>query len=205
MFTNSPLVRWLPVALLAIGCTQQMDNQPSLEPLESSEFFEDGRASRPWIEGTIARGHSPHEITSTSEHLDSGAVDGQPAATLPEEVTGRWTTEQLLERGQERYMIFCAHCHGMTGDGQGIVPQRGFPQPPTYHSQRLRAARLGHIVQVIRHGRGRMPAHGGQVPAADRWAIAAYVRALQLSQHAETELLNQNDLTRINDTNPDGQ
>jgi mono/diheme cytochrome c family protein len=187
----------LATVLLLSGCNQQMDNQPRLDPLESSDFFTDGKASRDLVPGTVARGHSPHEITSHSTHYLTGSTGEGVATTLPEEITADWSTAELLARGQQRYEIYCSHCHDLQGTGQGIVPQRGFPEPPTFHSDRLRAASLGHFFQVIQHGHGNMPAHGGQVPPADRWAIAAYLRALQLSQHATAEQLTPADMNQL--------
>lgn len=196
---RSAMIHCAAIVALAVaaGCNQQMDNQPRLDPLEESEFFK-GSSSRDWVAGTVARGNSAHEITTHSVHFLTGMRGESVAAALPAEVTDAWTTEQLLARGQERYGIFCSHCHDLQGHGQGIVPQRGFPEPPTFHSDRLREAPLGHIYRVIQHGRGQMPPHGGQIPPEDRWAIAAYVRALQVSQHADAALLQAAELQSLN-------
>jgi mono/diheme cytochrome c family protein len=108
----------------------------------------------------------------------------------------------ILVRGQARYEIFCSHCHDLVGNGRGMVPQRGFPEPPTFHSERLRAAPLGHVYQVITSGKDDMPAHRDQIPARDRWAIAAYVRALQFSQHADISELPPTDVERLEAVQP---
>jgi mono/diheme cytochrome c family protein len=182
---------------LAAGCVQKMDDQPIIEPLEANEFFSDGQGSREWIAGTVARGDEPNEIQSSSEHFTTGMVDNEVASTLPAELTENFTLEHILQRGRQRYAIFCSHCHDLQGTGQGVVPQRGFPEPPTYHSNRLREASLGHFYRVISHGRGQMPAHGGQIPPSDRWAIAAYVRALQVSQHVDASRLEPAEVERL--------
>src|SRR5437867_4054572 len=158
----------------AAGCRQKMADQPALRPLQSSEFFEDGRASRPLVEGTVARGHL-HEDTA----LATGKSGGQFIEAYPLSVT-----RQTLERGQERYNIFCTPCHDRLGTGNGMVVQRGFPRPPSFHIDRLRDAKVGYLYDVIASGFGRMPNYAAQIPVQDRWAIVAYMHALQLSRHA---------------------
>lgn len=165
---------WWVVCLLVAGCRQDMHDQPRYEPLEASTFFEDGRASRPLVTGTVARGQA-----RTDTHLYTGKVNGKLAETLPFAVS-----QALLERGRERYEIYCVPCHDRTGNGQGIVVQRGFRRPPSLHIDRLRAAPIGHFFDVISNGLGAMMDYAAQVPPQDRWAIAMYIRALQLSQHA---------------------
>lgn len=129
----------------------------------------------------------------------SGLQDGEPIAELPAELLDEegFQLEALLRRGLQRYEIYCSHCHDLTGSGQGMVPHRGFPQPATFHSERLRAAPLGYVYRVITLGRGPMPAHGPQIPVRDRWAIAAYIRALQLSQQADLTQLPDVDAARL--------
>jgi mono/diheme cytochrome c family protein len=156
------------------GCTQQMAEQPRCGPLEASTFFADERCARQPVEGTVARGY-----LHLDEHLYAGKVDGRPADTLPFPVT-----HQLLERGQERFNIYCTPCHDHLGSGQGMIVRRGFSPPPSLHIERLRLAPVGHFFDVISNGYGAMPNYGKQVSPHDRWAIAAYIRALQLSQHA---------------------
>ena len=155
------------------GCTQQMAEQPRCGPLEASTFFADERCARQPVEGTVARGY-----LHLDEHLYAGTVDGRPADTLPFPVT-----RQLLERGQERFNIYCTPCHDHLGSGQGMIVRRGFSPPPSLHIERLRLAPVGHFFQVISNGYGAMPNYGKQVSPHDRWAIAAYIRALELSQH----------------------
>jgi hypothetical protein len=160
--------------LFVLGCTQQMAEQPRCGPLEVSDFFADERCARQPVEGTVARGWLHKD-----EHLYAGRVDGRVADTLPFPLT-----RQVLERGQERYNIYCTPCHDHLGTGDGMIVRRGFSAPPSFHDERLRQAPLGHFFDVVTHGYGAMPSYAVQVSAHDRWAIAAYVQALQLSQHA---------------------
>lgn len=153
---------------------QKMGRQPKYDPLEPSDFFADGMASRPRIAGTVARG----EI-SGNPFLDSGKIDGADGDGFPFPVTA-----QILDRGQERFNIYCAVCHGRVGDGNGMIPARGYRRPPSFHTQNLRAAKTGHFFDVMTNGFGSMPSYAVQVPVSDRWAIVAYIRALQLSQNA---------------------
>ena len=163
------------LALLpALGCRQDMHDQPRFEPLESSDFFKDGRSARPYIRGTVARGGLRQD-----DHLYRGRVGGELADTIPFSVT-----RQTLERGQERFDIFCAPCHGRLGNGQGMIVQRGFRPPPSFHEDRLRDMPVGHFFDVITNGFGTMKDYASRVTVYDRWAIAAYIRALQLSQNA---------------------
>ncbi|MDQ5857930.1 MAG: cytochrome c [Acidobacteriota bacterium] len=155
------------------GCRQEMYDQPRYKPLAKSDFFEDGRSARPLVEGTVARG------TLDLFAPAGGASPGPLATALPVPLT-----RELLARGRERYGIFCAPCHDATGSGRGMVVRRGYRQPPSLHIERLRDAPVGHLYDVMTRGLGAMPDYAQQVPPADRWAIAAYVRALQLSQRA---------------------
>ena len=151
-----------------------MHDAPRYEPLEASTFFADGRASRTLVANTVARGQLREDT-----HLNEGRVDGQLATTFPMPVT-----PAVMARGQERFNVFCAPCHGQTGSGNGMVVQRGFRAPPSYHEERLRNAPVGYFFDVMTNGFGAMQDYAAQVPVADRWAIAAYIRALQLSQRA---------------------
>jgi hypothetical protein len=159
--------------MAALGC-QEMRDQPRLDPLEASDFFDDGVASRPLPPGTVPRGH-----LNQDPRFAAGRDGNRLAERFPVEVT-----RKMLERGQERYNIFCAVCHGRVGDGLGMVVRRGFKQPPSYHTDRLRSAPPGYFFDVMTNGFGTMPSYAAQVEPADRWAIAAYIRALQLSQNA---------------------
>ena len=164
------------IALLA-GCNQAMDDQPRYEALERSSFFKDEKVSRDFVPGTVARGQ-----LRIDRHLYEGLESGGPATSLPAALT---LTEDFLERGRERYEIFCAVCHDRAGTGAGIVVRRGYPQPPSLHITRLQEAPLGHFYDVITNGIRKMPAYASQIPVEDRWAIVAYIRVLQKSQYLE--------------------
>lgn len=168
------LLLMLSLSLGILGCEQDMANQPRYEPLEASPFFADGRSARPLVAGTVARGH-----LHADRHLYTGLMNGEPVTRFPFPLTAA-----ILARGRERYDIFCAPCHDRRGTGQGMVVQRGFPAPPSLHTDRLRRAPVGHFFRVISHGLGTMYAYADRVPPRDRWAIIAYIRALQLSQRA---------------------
>jgi mono/diheme cytochrome c family protein len=175
------------VALTGPGCRQDMHDQPRYEPLEASDFFGDGLSARPLVPGTVFRGG-----LREGEHLHAGRVDGELAETLPVPLT-----RELLERGQERFNIYCTPCHGRLGNGEGMVVQRGFPAPRSFHEDRLRQERVGYFFDVMTNGFGRMQDYSAQVPVQDRWAIAAYVRALQLSQGAPLETLSAEDRRKL--------
>ena len=171
------LVALVVLASLGTACRQDMHDAPRYEPLEASTFFSDGRASRTLIANTVARGQLRED-----RHLYEGVVDGKPAETFPMPVT-----EQVMARGQERFNVFCSPCHGRTGEGDGMIVQRGFRKPPSYHEDRLRNAPAGYFFDVMTHGFGAMQDYSAQLPVADRWAIAAYIRALQFSQRASVD------------------
>jgi len=151
-----------------------MHDQPKYIPLRQSTFFGDERSARPLVPGTVARGHL-HEDTL----LETGKAGSEDATMFPFRVDG-----QVLARGRERFEIYCSPCHGRTGAGDGMVVRRGFRRPPSYHDDRLRNAPIGHFIDVMTNGFGAMADYRQQVDARDRWAIAAYIRALQLSAHA---------------------
>ena len=161
-----------PLLLSLTRCRQDIHDQPNYKDLRGSAFYDDHRSARPVVEGTVARGR-PYGNTP----FLTGKENGQPVATLPMPLT-----REILERGRDRYRIFCTPCHGMTGDGRGIVVQRGYRQPPNFNIDRLRASPVGYFFDVQTNGFGAMMDYASQIPAADRWAIAAYVRVLQLSQ-----------------------
>jgi len=167
----------LLIAFVAAGCRQDMHDQPRLEPLEVSSFFQDGRASRPLVAGTIPRGH-----LRIDDHLYTGTVNGQLVNTFPFAIT-----REILERGRERYDIFCTPCHDQAGYGQGMIVQRGFRAPTSFHIPRLREVEVGHFFDVITNGLGAMYDYSDRITPRDRWAIAAYVRVLQRSQNATIE------------------
>jgi mono/diheme cytochrome c family protein len=161
-------------ALLLASCQQQMAEQPRHKPLAKSDFFDDERSSRPPVEGTVARGE-----LKADESFYTGKAGAKEADALPFALT-----REALERGRERFEIFCSPCHDRLGNGQGMVVRRGFRAPPSYHIERLRRAPVGHFFDVISRGFGGMPGYAEQIAPGDRWAIAAYIRALQLSQRA---------------------
>jgi mono/diheme cytochrome c family protein len=171
---------WVVVLLaVACGCHRDMYDQPRFEPLEASEFFADQRSARPRVAGTVAyRAPAPGDVRQTGRVGDQ-LVDEIP---IPVDLA-------LLRRGQERFDIYCSVCHGRTGVGDGMIVERGYKRPPTYHSDRLRGLPIGHFFEVITQGYGVMPSYATQVAAEDRWAIAAYIRALQLSQYANASEL----------------
>jgi hypothetical protein len=151
-----------------------MHDQPKYEALEASDFFSDGRSARPIVEGTVARGHLNEDTL-----LFQGKLNGKPAEVFPFPIN-----LQDLDRGQERYNIYCTPCHDRLGNGEGMVVRRGFRRPPSYHIDRLRQAPPGYLFDVITNGFGAMQDYSAQIAVRDRWAIVAYIRALQLSQNA---------------------
>jgi len=161
-------------ALSISACGRNMFDQPKAEVYEASPYFADGASARPLIEGTVPRSRGAVAASFFSGQGDAGLLDEVP---LP-------VTMELLERGQERYNIYCAPCHNFNGDGRGMVVQKGFPQPPSLHEQRLRDVPVGYFFNAMTNGFGRMFSYASRIPPEDRWAIAAYIRALQLSQDA---------------------
>ena len=159
---------------LAGACRQDMHDQPKYKPLRESEIFADKRSARPLVEGTIARG---------TLREDAAFYTGKDAQGFVSELPVR-LTPQLLERGRTGFQVFCSPCHGRTGRGDGMVVQRGFKKPSSYHVDRLRQMPIGYFYDVITIGFGAMPDYAAQIVPADRWAIAAYVRTLQFSQYA---------------------
>ena len=164
---------FLLVALTG-ACRQDMHDQPKYRPLRGSELFEDKRSARPLVEGTVARG---------TLREDAAYYTGKTAAGFVTEIPVELTPE-ILARGQSQFQVFCAPCHGRTGRGDGMVVQRGFKKPSSYHVDRLRQMPIGYFYDVIGTGFGAMADYAAQVPPKDRWAIAAYLRTLQLSQYA---------------------
>lgn len=160
--------------VMASGCRKGMVENGKVKPLERSDFFSNGMTARQPVEGTVARG----EFNADTAYFQ-GEIDGRLVTGFPMPVT-----LELLKRGQERFDIFCSACHGRTGSGNGMIVQRGFPAPPTYHQERLRDVPPGYLFGVMTRGYGVMYSYAGRVPPADRWAIAAYIRALQYSQNA---------------------
>ncbi|MCX6967151.1 MAG: cytochrome c [Verrucomicrobia bacterium] len=164
----------LLVALLFCGCRKAMVEDGHIKPLEESHYFANGTTARTPVEGTVPRGQLQEDTA-----FYQGEIAGRLVTGFPMRIT-----KELLTRGQERFDIYCAVCHGRTGAGNGMIVQRGFPAPPTYHQKRLRDAPPGYFFGVITRGYGVMYSYADRVPPADRWAITAYIRALQRSQDA---------------------
>ena len=187
--------------LLAVGCRYDMQDQPRYKAYKKSEFFSDKRGSRDMPEGTVARGQLRDNKAFYTGKIDNPNLNAPVATTTDasgntlvssfpndiEEIPVP-VTKELIDRGQERYNIHCIVCHGPVGNGDGMVVRRGFPKPPTYHDDRLRKAPVGHFYDVMTNGWGKMNSYAYQVQPADRWAIAAYIRALQVSQTPEQNL-----------------
>lgn len=221
-------------AVALAGCRYDMQDQPRYEIYESSDFFDDGKASRPLPEGTVARGYlrddahlytgrvsggdaaggggggNSQSVATSGDNAQGGNVQGGQVANRTDGSAGGDlvpspgaaaagfdadlaktfpfpVTREVLDRGQERFQAFCMMCHGLTGDGDGMVVRRGYKRPTSYHDERLRGAPVGHFFDVITNGFGVMPNYAAQVTPRDRWAIAAYIRALQLSRGARLE------------------
>jgi len=196
--------------LLTVGCRRDMQDQPKMKPYRATVFFKDGLSSRPLVEGTVPRGFLKTDTefftgkktgrasAATTNQQTPSAV--QPAAGGANNVTSISgaaaypddvelfplpITKEIVERGKERYEIFCAACHGLTGNGDGMIVRRGFRRAASFNDDRLRQAPVGHFFDAITNGWGVMPAYAPQIPAQDRWAIIAYIRALQLSQQSQ--------------------
>jgi mono/diheme cytochrome c family protein len=171
---STSLLVFLFIAAGLAGCRQDMHDQPKYRGYRASDFFDDKRSVRAPIAGTVARGR-----LDDNEAFFTGTVGGEALAKVPFAVD-----REALERGRERFEIYCTPCHDRTGSGRGIVVQRGYKQPQSFHSDRLREMPVGYYFQVTTNGFGVMPSYHAQVSARDRWLIAAYVKTLQLSQHA---------------------
>jgi len=156
------------------ACRDDMHNQPRYKPLAASAFFSDGRSARPAVDGTVARGH-----LRIDEARYTGKIAGEDITEFPIPIT-----KADIERGQNRFNIYCTPCHGRLGDGNGLVVLRGFRQPPSYYSQRLMNAPVGHFFDAVTNGYGAMPSYASRVQSDDRWRVIAYIRALQLSESA---------------------
>ena len=168
------------VLLLTVAaCRQDMHDQPKYRGLRGSDFFPNGQSARPLVSNTIARGH-----LNEDRLLMTGKDGASDTTVFPFPVT-----ERVMARGQERFNIYCSPCHGQTGMGDGMVVRRGFRRPPSFSEERLRTAAIGHFYDVITNGIGAMADYQTQVPVDDRWAIVAYVRALQLSAYAPLDVV----------------
>lgn len=177
----------LVVVVMLIGCRQKMAEQPHGETYEASDFFPNGAVARSPVEGTVARGSM-----APGDSLTQAKTGDDYVRRFPLDVD-----RSLLERGRQRYNIFCAPCHDAAGTGRGIVVHRGFRQPAAFHIKRLRESAEGYFFDVITNGFGTMPSYGRLIPPRDRWAITAYIRALQLSQNTPAEALSTDDKRRL--------
>jgi mono/diheme cytochrome c family protein len=180
------------VAFLLAGCRLDMHVQPKYLPYEPTDFFGDGRSERPAIPGTVARGQLHDD-----ELFYTGRENGVTADKFPFPIT-----QADIERGRQRFNIYCTPCHDYTGNGRGMIVQRGFPPPPSFHIQALRDAPAGHFFEVITNGYGVMYSYAARVEPADRWRIAAYIRALQLSEHAAIGDVPEADRQKLSETKP---
>ncbi|HET6266428.1 MAG TPA: cytochrome c [Acidobacteriota bacterium] len=181
------------LACLGWGCRRDMQDQPKYKTLAQSSFFGDDKASRPLVEDTVARGH----LDEDKALYEGKDANGKDISFFPVPVT-----QAMMERGQQRYDIFCSPCHDHTGSGYGMVVRRGYKQPPSFHIDRLRNAPSGYYFDVISHGFGSMPDYATQIPPADRWAIIAYIRALQYSAHASISDVPETELKKLEGTSP---
>ena len=186
MNLSRSLLALLAVALLS-GCRNDMYDQPRYAPLEKGSHLTGPASALHPPEGTISRSQN-----AKLETIDTGMKDGKLAEELPMPLT-----RAVLDRGQERYTIYCSPCHGGLGDGRGMIVERGFSPPPSFHDEELREAPIGHFFDVITRGHGAMYSYAARVPVADRWAIAAYVRALQFSRGAEVADLPESDQAKL--------
>ena len=190
------MTRLLATGLVSLvfltGCEQKMADQPRYDPLEPGRFFPDGQSARQPVPGTIARGYA-----SADRYVRTGRTSDAPADRPPSlERPGEYVTEfpfpitaEVMREGRERYLVYCTPCHGRSGSGTGPVVAAGYPKAQSFHQDRLRRAPVGYLFDVVTRGHGPMPSYAGQIPPAERWAILAYVRALQFSRHAPlTEL-----------------
>lgn len=188
----------LSLVAISAGCRYDMQDQPRYKAYKKSDFFADKRASRDLPNGTVPRGQLRSDkalYTGKKDNADpnapvqstTDAAGNTVITTFPNAIEEFPVpvTKELVDRGEQRYKVFCMVCHGPTGNGDGMIVRRGFTKPPTYNDDRLRNAPVGHFYDVITNGQGRMSSYAAQIPVADRWAIVAYIRALQISQNPD--------------------
>jgi mono/diheme cytochrome c family protein len=196
LFYSSSTVLLILLLLISAGCRRDMQDQPKIKPLRGTTFFRDGLGSRQPIEGTIPRGHLRSNVeyftgkkagapaaSATPQQQTAGAT-GSQATNFPDDIDTfpLPVTQEVVERGRQRYEIFCSACHGFTGNGDGMIVRRGFRRAASFNDDRLRQAPVGHFFDAMTNGWGAMPSYAAQIPVQDRWAIIAYIRALQMSQ-----------------------
>lgn len=194
-YGRTTLVRMAAVCALAVGlagCRQDMHDAPRYDPLEASALMPGGASAQPLVEGTVARGHE-----NADELLTTGKVGGQEANLFPFAIT-----RADLDVGQQRFNTYCSPCHAKSGEGNGMVVQRGYRQPPSLHIDRLRQAPAGQFFDRITNGFGVMPSYRSQVAVEDRWRIVAYVRALQASHQGTRADVPPDELTRLDNPEP---
>lgn len=195
----------LPIFVLSTGCRRDMQDQPKIKPLRGTTFFRDGLGSRQPILGTVPRGYlrsdtefftgkragkqgatatTQQQIAGTQANVPATGQAGAQTNTFPDDIDAfpLPITQDVVQRGRSRYNIFCSACHGMTGNGDGMIVRRGFRRAASFNDDRLRQAPVGHFFDAITNGWGAMPSYAAQIPVQDRWAIIAYIRALQVSQ-----------------------
>ena len=177
------------VLTAAAGCRQDMHNSVKAIPLRESVFFKNGSSARPIVPDTVARGTLQDDSAFFTGKIGTAPVDALPFPL----------TAEVLDRGEQRFDIYCTPCHGLGGNGDGMIVRRGYKQPPSYHIDRLRQAPIGHFYDVMTNGFGAMPDYRVQIAPRDRWAIAAYIRALQLSQHAPAADLSPEDRQKLSE------
>lgn len=191
--TSNRAARWTRVVTVALvaaglaGCRQDMHDSPRERPYRASDLYADGSSARPLVDGTVARGH-----LNDDEWLDTGKVNGQWVTAFPFAIT-----RADLDRGEQRFNIYCSPCHGRTGEGNGMVVQRGFKQAANYHVDRLRQAPVGYFFDVMTHGFGSMPDYRMQITPEDRWRVIAYIRTLQLSRDATSADVPADELKKL--------
>jgi mono/diheme cytochrome c family protein len=194
----------ISVVAMTVGCRYDMQDQPRYKPYKKSDFFSDNKAMREFPDGTIARGMlRADKVFYTGKKLNADPAAAANVATttnaagntlissFPNDIEKSPVplTKELLERGEQRYKVFCIVCHGPVGNGDGMIVRRGYSKPPTYNDDRLRNAPDGHFFDVMTNGWGKMSSYASQIPAADRWAIVAYIRTLQISQNPNGNMM----------------
>jgi mono/diheme cytochrome c family protein len=197
--SNASFLLLVALCLVFAGCRYDMQDQPRYRAHKQSDFFKDGKAMRELPEGTVPRGFLREDKAFYAGKTEAGQnTSPAPTTTPATDAAGNTlvtdfsglvsefpipVTKELIDRGEQRYKVFCIVCHGPVGNGDGMIVRRGFSKPPTYNDDRLRNAPVGHFYSVITNGQGKMNSYASQVPPADRWAIVAYIRALQVSQN----------------------
>jgi hypothetical protein len=185
---HAVLISAVLLLLALTACRSDMQDQPRLKPLRRSDFYADGRSARPLLAGTVARGQLREDAYFYTGYVGKNLGDYMPFPA----------TREVLERGRERYNIYCAPCHDRLGSGLGMIVRRGFRHPPSYHIARLRSVPVGYIYDVITNGFGAMPDYAAQIAPSDRWAIVSYVRALQRSQNTTVKDVPPDAMAQLN-------